>query len=342
MSNNNINQVLSRNLPLFQCQSPLLINLPYSEFVSELLAHNSACELTSFNSNYADYQSHKNKPYQSYFGAIYQENHQHDLVIIQFPKSKQELPLLLAMLWQVANEQTQIVLVGEKNSGINASKKLVEPYLRHYQKHDAARHCMIFIGHYIIPNTFNVEDWYQEYQLKLDNTELTIAALPGVFSQKQLDIGTRVLLENLPTITAHNILDFGCGAGVIACFIAKHFNLTSSLTLADVSALALTSAQKTCQLNQIQADFVATNSLSDIQGMYDCVISNPPFHQGIKTNYQATEQFLAGINKHISAKGQLLIVANSFLHYQPIMAKAFTNVTIKANQKGFTVYQCKK
>jgi 16S rRNA (guanine1207-N2)-methyltransferase len=166
-----------------------------------------------------------------------------------------------------------------------------------------------------------------------------VVALPGVFSQNGLDIGTQVLLENLPKKITGELLDFGCGAGVIASYLGKVFP-EIKLHLLDVSALALYSAQATLKLNNLTGHVFPSDSLSDLKGKYDYIISNPPFHQGLKTNYQATETFLSKIKPHLKPKGQVTVVANSFLRYQPIMEEAIGRTQVLAKQKGFSLYHC--
>ena len=343
MSENNIGQILSRNLNFLKSQRPLFINLTADSFIQEYLLAYPDSQLTSFNTNFQLFQQHQlNTRYQSYFDSVYQTEQEHDLVVIQYPKAKAELAFTLAMLGSCLKNLATIIIVGEKNSGINSSKKIVDNYLTRYQKSDAARHCMLFTGQYTLSNnTFDINDWFTQYSLNISGTTINVAALPGVFSQKKLDIGTRVLLENLPEIQSGTLLDFGCGAGVIASFIGKkHTNIT--LKLVDVSALALASAKRTLSLNGLSGDVFATDSLSHINQNIDTVISNPPFHQGLKTNYQATETFLAGIHQKITKNGELIVVANNFLSYQPIMQKSFKKVDKITNQQGFIVYHCHK
>jgi len=339
----NISQILHRSLQQLNAQTPLFINLPHCDFIDEYCAVYPSAKLTCFNSNFEYFKQHKNKTtYNSFFGATYDETSKHDLVVIYYPKAKQELSFILAMLQNRIIKNATVILVGEKNSGINSSKKLVGNYIQHYQKVDSARHCMLFTGQYHNEErTFNIEQWFEHYTVNINETEIKVAALPGVFSQKKLDVGTKVLLDNLPTITLKSLLDFGCGAGVIASFIGtKYTGIT--LTLADVSALALVSAEKTLTLNALKGNIHATDSLSDINNQFDVVITNPPFHQGLKTNYHATESFLSGIHQQIKTKGELIVVANSFLTYKPIMLKSFTIVNEVINQQGFTVFHCKK
>lgn len=344
MSENNINQILIRNLANLKSNRPLFINLTADSFIQDYLLTYPDSQLTTFNSNFQAFQQHqKNSIYQSYFDATYQNEITHDLVIIQYPKAKAELSFILAMLESSLDDSAMIVIVGEKNSGINSSKKTIESYLVRYQKNDSARHCMLFSGQYQKSGkSFALNDWFNEYTIDIAGTSIKVATLPGVFSQKKLDIGTRVLLENLPNIKPKKLLDFGCGAGVIASYIAKQQTDVVMLTLADVSALALSSAQRTLAMNNLTGEVIATDGLSHISGHFDVVITNPPFHQGLKTNYHATESFLADIDKKIGKNGELIVVANNFLTYKPIMNKSFNKVNEVTNQQGFIVYHCFK
>ena len=62
-----------------------------------------------------------------------------------------------------------------------------------------------------------------------------------------------------------------------------------------MSALAITSAKRTLALNNLSGNVFASNSLSNVQEKYQHIVSNPPFHQGTKTSYQASEEFLKEI-----------------------------------------------
>ncbi|XQW84590.1 methyltransferase [Thalassotalea piscium] len=345
MSLTNISQLLIRNQDLLATTHPLLVNMPDDSFAKELLQLNATCQLAFFDTNYANHLAHKkiaSDKHSAIFASHYVSSVKHDLIIISFPKSKKELAYTIAMLNPIISDTTRVLIVGENNGGIRSLAKTGKSIFSYCEKIDSARHCLLF-DVTIIPKktSFAVEDWFEYYTVTINQDTVQVAALPGVFSQAKLDVGTQVLLENLPNFDNGNMLDFGCGAGVIAAFIGKRTtNLT--LDLADVSALALASAKKTLSLNQLQGKVFPTNSLSDINEQYQFVISNPPFHQGIKTHYQATEDFLSGISGKITANGSLTIVANSFLKYQPLMEKNFNQVTKIHQEKGFSIYHAIK
>jgi 16S rRNA (guanine1207-N2)-methyltransferase len=348
MSLTNPSQVLLRNSELLSAKLPLLINLPEDGFIDAYLKLHNPDNISCFNTNFIDYQAitkkHNcatTKKIQAVFTSHYQSDICHDLVIIAFPKSKTELNFTLAMIAHCINDTTKILLVGEKKGGIQSVPKLTKEVFAHCQKIDAARHCLLFAG---LVNAeklslpFKLHDWFKKYQITVEDIELTIASLPGVFSQNKLDVGTALLLSNLPNKMAGNILDFGCGAGIISCFIGKKFN-DVNLSLLDVSALALTSAQESLTLNGLSGRVFPSNSLSEVSEQYNHVVSNPPFHQGVKTHYQASEDFLAGVNKQLLKRADVTIVANSFLRYQPIMQEYIGNTRVITKNQGFTIYQ---
>jgi len=336
----NLSQVINRNDDLLMCQSALLINMPDDDLAKVIIDQNTACQLCYYDTNFENHQAHLAKQYgQCEFSSQYQTATTHDLVIMSFPKSKSELAFTLAQLAHCTTPESRLLIVGENKGGIKSLNKLVQKQSDFCEKIDAARHCILFeLRLNNQNNTFNLEEWFHYYTIKQNGLTVKVAALPGVFSQAKLDVGTAILLDNLTKPIEGKVLDFGCGSGVIACYLGL-MNKDVELHLADVSALALASSAKSLELNKLSGKTIATNSISKISEQYNHVISNPPFHQGIKTHYQATERFLANIKKQMLKGGTLTIVANSFLKYQPIMEKSFSKVCKLCVKQGFTIYR---
>ena len=341
MSLSNPSQILLRNSDLLEAHSPLLVNLPADDFISSYLETYPETKITCFNNNFEQYQTlqqqYRGKA-EFIFDSQYQSKKHHDLVIIAFPKSKAELAFTLAMINPQLLPQTPILIVGENKGGIKSTIKLTSDYIHDCHKVDAARHCSLFTGE---ANTelapFDINNWFKHYKFTLSGLEIEIASLPGVFSQNSLDKGSELLLNKLPSQLSGDLLDFGCGAGVISCYIGKQHPQVQ-LSLLDVSALALASAKRTMAINGLSANIFPSNSLSEVKGKYQHIVSNPPFHQGVKTHYAATESFLETIKKHLLPRGSITIVANNFLRYQPIMERAIGRTTTIANEKGFAIY----
>ncbi len=133
-----------------------------------------------------------------------------------------------------------------------------------------------------------------------------------------------------------DILDLGCGAGVIGATLCQR-STTAKIIMTDVNALALDSAAKTLEANDLTAEIIASDMFSDVTSKFDFIISNPPFHAGLNTNYEATERMLRQAPAYLKKHGQLFLVANRFLRYEPILAEVFQSVSVINENSRFKI-----
>lgn len=115
-----------------------------------------------------------------------------------------------------------------------------------------------------------------------------------------------------------------------------------SLEMCDINAYALASSQATLQANGLQGRVFASDIYSDTASDYRFIISNPPFHSGLETNYNAAETLLGKAPQYLNANGELLIVANSFLRYPPIIEQSFGNCATLNKTSKFAIYHAHK
>ena len=332
-------QIAERQLAYFNGKHVLVAGEAEDLFPVELAKH---CEsVTVFTTNYGYYRqliSHSNIT--AVFGAEFDQQTDADLVLLYWPKAKAEAEYLLAMLMAKLGTNTEIVAVGENRCGINSIEKMFKPY-GIVKKYDSARRCSFYWGQCTEDVTpFQFEAWFKSYSVTYQGTPLTIKSLPGVFSHGEFDIGSELLLDTLPTLQG-KVLDFGCGAGVIGSVMAM-LNPDITLEMCDISALAVESSKATLAANGLQAHVFASDVYSDCANDYQFIISNPPFHSGLDTSYNATELLLAQAPTRLSRSGILIIVANSFLKYSPIIERAFGHCETLNKTNKFTIYAAKK
>lgn len=314
----------------------LLINAPADALVNTL--KQADIEATHWTWNYQDYQAHLNAQYTSTFSIEFPKQDV-DQVIIYVPKSKVLLDYILHQVVCHLQVGQQIFLVGEKKGGGERAGKQLQPFGKTI-KLDSARHCQFW--QLTLQHTEKLKPlsaWVKNYSIKIQDFSLEICALPGVFSQDHLDIGTAVLLPYLTQVKSGKLADFGCGAGVISCCLAK-MNEKNVIHALDVDAFALKSTELTFEKNGIEAHQLQLHAVTGIQDapqQLDALISNPPFHQGIHTNYDASETLCRQAKIHLKRKGQFWIVANRFLNYADLIEQQFGETTIKADQNGFKV-----
>ncbi len=72
-----------------------------------------------------------------------------------------------------------------------------------------------------------------------------------------------------------SIIDIGTGSGCIAISIAKE--LKCDVSAVDISMDALEVAKNNARDNNVSVNFMYSDVFSDVSGVYDVIISNPPY-----------------------------------------------------------------
>ncbi|EOV9673712.1 16S rRNA (guanine(1207)-N(2))-methyltransferase RsmC [Cronobacter turicensis] len=256
-----------------------------------------------------------------------------DTLIYYWPKNKPEAQFQLMNLLSLLPVGTDIFVVGENRSGVRSAEAMLEAYCP-LNKIDSARRCGLYHGRLEKQPEFNADGWWGEYQVD----ELIIKTLPGVFSRDGLDVGSDLLLSTLSPHTKGKVLDVGCGTGVLAAALASH-SPKVRLTLCDVSAPAVEASRATLAANGFEGEVIASNVFSEIKGRFDMIISNPPFHDGMETSFEAAQTLIRSAVRHLNIGGELRIVANAFLPYPNVLDETFGNHEVLAQTGRFKVYR---
>ncbi|WP_442109718.1 methyltransferase [Pseudomonas sp. NUPR-001] len=260
-----------------------------------------------------------------------------DAAVLFLPKSRDLANYLLnALASRLAGRE--LYLVGEKRGGIEGAAKQLHAFGKP-RKLDSARHCQLWqvtVEH--APQAKPLESLAERFELPLADGPLQIVSLPGVFSHGRLDRGTALLLEHLEQLPVGHVLDFGCGAGVLGATIKRRYP-QSQVTLLDVDAFAVASSRLTLAANGLQGEVICGDGIDAAPRGLEVILSNPPFHTGVHTNYQASENLLKKSADHLKKGGELRLVANSFLRYQPLIESALGNCAVRAEGQGFKIYQ---
>lgn len=251
----------------------------------------------------------------------------YDWIILSLPRQKALLQVLLECAASLLAEQGTLWLAGENKAGIKSAEKWLKKYFSSVTKLDNARHCTLFEAskpHQGL--TFSSNTYRETWELTGTTNPLRVVSYPGVFAHGRLDAGTAFLLKTLADLPIDgSVLDFGCGAGVIGASI-KQQQPSSNICFLDSSALALQACQETLELNDLQGTVLASNGLVEADGLFDWIVSNPPIHNGLKTDNHLSIQLLEPVLQHMQTAGQLLLVANRHLPYEKWLNERFKRV----------------
>jgi len=261
--------------------------------------------------------------------------------LIFMPKSRQELAMRLELAAARLQVGGEILVVGGKREGIAGAGKQLAALCGNADKLDSARHCQLWSGIVSEPGRpFDLSRWFDAFEADVGGESLRIRALPGVFSAGRLDAGTQLLLESFSAPPAGPVLDFACGAGIIGTWLARRYGC--AVDMADVQAQALLSSRETLAANGLTGTVYAADGLSELPGGYGTIVTNPPFHTGVKIDMGVTERFLRDAAAHLLPGGELRLVANAFLPYASLIEASVGPCEVLAENTRFRVYRARR
>ncbi len=157
---------------------------------------------------------------------------------------------------------------------------------------------------------------------------------PGVFSHRKLDLGARAVLESMVIVPGINVLDIGCGSGVIGLAAALRDQQTNVVAI-DSNARAVDCSERGKRLNDISDRLtVCLTATGDIPraGEYDLAIGNPPYY----SHYTIAELFLQTARRALRIGGEVMMVTRQPEWFLARMEQLFTNVQCRT-VRGYAI-----
>ncbi|WP_027586513.1 methyltransferase [Acidipropionibacterium thoenii] len=180
---------------------------------------------------------------------------------------------------------------------------------------------------------------------RIDSLDVEVVAHGGVFHVAGLDAGTGLLLSQLETIGRQlpadrpaEVLDLGCGNGVIAASVARRFGEAVRVAATDVSWLASDSARLTAAASGVEVAVSQADGLESVaDASLDLILTNPPFHRGTARDSAPTLRMLAEAARVLRPGGQLWAVYNSHLPWARHLAEDLGPTRQVSRNRAYTV-----
>jgi len=164
---------------------------------------------------------------------------------------------------------------------------------------------------------------------------------PGIFSSDGPDPASVMLAEFFKGRLSGAVADLGAGWGYLGGQALKHCPGITGLHCYEADWRA----REACWSNlssRVKRDFAARwcDVLSEeIRDVYDCVIMNPPFHEGRATQPKIGVGFIEAAAGILNPGGRLLMVANRNLPYEEALTGNFKAVETLKEANGFKVFE---
>lgn len=183
----------------------------------------------------------------------------------------------------------------------------------------------------------------KSWTFSLKGEEFHFTSDSGVFSKKEVDFGSRLLVEEFqqPNVEG-SILDVGCGYGPIGLAIAKVYQ-NRLVEMIDVNERAIELAKKNAEMNKItNVSIYKSDVFSNVKTQrFAAILSNPPIRAGKKIVHQILEES----HSRLEQEGELWVVIQKKQGAPSAIAKLETlykDVEVVAKKKGYFIIKAKR
>ena len=175
----------------------------------------------------------------------------------------------------------------------------------------------------------------------LHGREFTFHSTWGLFNPRDIDEGSRLLIENLKVDGQETILDLCCGYGAIGLALAPQ--TSGAVHMTDKDFVAIAYAQKNAKINQLKnCQIYLSNAFNQIpqEQKFDLIVSNLPAKVGSELLFL----IINDAKEHLNKGGKFYVVTISGLkeYIKRNFNEAFGNYKKIAQGKTYTVSVAEK
>lgn len=264
-----------------------------------------------------------------------------DMALVLMTRHRGENENALAEALARSKPGAVIVVAGAKEDGVQSLRKRLNG-LGVETEHLAKYHAQAFW-------LYRSEDpaaLIETLRVPAAAVEARFLTMPGMFSHGEVDAGSLFLSRYLPKDYRKQVADFGAGWGYLTVAMADQSPDVESVDLYEADYAALQAARK--NVDRLCPDLATRYHWLDlareeVKGRYDLVIMNPPFHEGGHAAEPGLGQaMIRKAAEALRAGGELLLVANRGLPYEPVLKELFRSSGETARNARYKVLWAKK
>ena len=194
------------------------------------------------------------------------------------------------------------------------------------------------MNHYYTDNN-NLASKQREFDYYFDNEVFSFTTDNGVFSKKNIDYGSYILIKTIYKFNlGSSLLDLGSGYGPIG-IILKRFNPNVDVEMVDVNSRATKLAELNAQKNKTDIKVRLCEDILKLEHNFDTITLNPPIRAGKKVIYDLYDKSKEKLN----VEGHLYIVIRKAQGANSSISKLetlFNKVVVINKDSGYYIIDC--
>lgn len=195
--------------------------------------------------------------------------------------------------------------------------------------------------HYFLNTEHSSSDYFEFTDYFLDKP-YRFKSCSDIFSKDCIDYGTSLLLK---TVIANlqltgNVLDVGCGYGIIGIVLKQYFPQTS-VDMIDINKTAVELSNHNAKFNNVQVKAFESNLYENVVSKYQHIVTNPP----IKAGKQNLFNVITGGFEVLENGGTITLVIKKKHGMESLknhINTTFGNVEILKRDKGYYILHAVK
>lgn len=260
-----------------------------------------------------------------------QSDRECDLAIVFLGRFREVNQAMIARAYRLLRKGQMLIVDGQKTDGVDSTIRAMKSAGLSLLSEPKSHGKVAWVEKAYEPPVFPL--W--EKQIAPFTNKDGYVANAGVFSSKEVDKGTKFLLENLPAKLKGQVVEFGAGYGAIARPVLAQYEAVEAYTLYEADYDAHLLSKK--NVEDKRAIFQWSDVMDIEGGEYDWVITNPPFHVGRAGDPEIGASFIRAAARALKYNGQLLMVANRHLPYEKTVEDNFRVSKIVAQNNAYKV-----
>ena len=183
-----------------------------------------------------------------------------------------------------------------------------------------------------------VRDFSARWKASVPGIEpVEFTSFPGCFCHRRMDEGGLALAEvaarEIAGTDAVNLLDMGCGCGLVGLLVAKAVPRVS-LVMVDSHSRAVEAAEMNAKNLGVAAEVILSDNGTParMDGTFDVFVGNPPYY----SDYRIADVFLETAKRALRPGGTCYTVCKNAAGLEPVQKRYFPEVeTIR--RRGYAV-----